>query len=162
ALRQVLTNAERVGRLCVESYSSLYENDGAILAGLGGVWRRVAELAALDPQFQPYLELRDGIKSQLEDLALFLRRYAEGIEASPAKLQQIEDRLALLERLKRKYGPALAAVIARRDALRQELADLEHADERLADLDGGYQTARQAFVRAATDLAQARRRAAVS
>src|SRR5205823_12248715 len=134
ALRQVLTNAERVGRLCVESYSSLYENDGAILAGLGGVWRRVAELAALDPQFQPYLDSRDGIKSQLEDLALFLRRYADGIEASPARLQLTEDRLALLERLKRKYGPTLADAIARRDGLRQELGDLDRADERLVDL----------------------------
>ncbi len=100
--------------------------------GLGGVWRRVAELAALDPQFQPYLDARDGIKSQLEDLAPFLRRYADGIEASPARLQQVEDRLALLERLKRKYGPTLADVIARRDALRRELADLERGDERLA------------------------------
>ena len=64
-----------------------------VLGQLGGVWRRVGELAGLDMQFQPYLEARDGIKSQLEDLALFLRRYADGIEASPAKLQQIEERL---------------------------------------------------------------------
>ncbi len=87
-----------------------------MLADLGGVWRRVAELAALDPTFEPYLEARDGIKSQLEDLALFLRRYADGIEASPARLQQVEDRLALLERLKRKYGPTLRDVIAKREA----------------------------------------------
>ncbi len=45
--------------------------------------------------FQPYLEARDAIKSQLEDLALFLRQYANGIEASPARLQQVEERLAL-------------------------------------------------------------------
>jgi DNA repair protein RecN (Recombination protein N) len=62
ALRQVLASAERVERLCAEGYASLYERDDAILAGLGGVWRRVAELAALDPQFAPYLEARDGIK----------------------------------------------------------------------------------------------------
>jgi DNA repair protein RecN (Recombination protein N) len=51
SLRQVLASAERVERLCAESYASLYESDDAILAGLGGVWRRVAELADLDPQF---------------------------------------------------------------------------------------------------------------
>ena len=112
----MLASAERVERLCAESYASLYESDDAILAALGGVWRRVAELAALDPQFQPYLEARDGIKSQLEDLARFLRSYADGIEASPARLQQVEDRLALLERLKRKYGPTLAT--SSRDATR--------------------------------------------
>ena len=125
APRQVLASAERVERLCAESYAALYESDDAVLAALGGVWQRVGELAALDPQFQPYLDARDGIKSQLEDLALFLRRYADGIEASPARLQQVEERLALLERLKRKYGPTLADVIARRDALRRELGDLE-------------------------------------
>jgi DNA repair protein RecN (Recombination protein N) len=161
AMRQVLASAERVERLCAESYASLYESDDAVLAGLGGVWRRVGELATLDPSFQPYLDLRDGIKSQLEDLALFLRRYAEGIDASPAKLQQTEERLALIERLKRKYGPTLTDTIARRDALRQELADLEHADERLADLDRRFQAARDAYLRSATELGEARRRAAV-
>ena len=83
-----------------------------MLASLGQVWRRVSDLAAIDPRFQPYLDARDGIKSQLEDLALFLRRYADGIEASPARLQQVEERLALLERLKRKYGPTLAECVA--------------------------------------------------
>ncbi|PYQ99978.1 MAG: DNA repair protein RecN, partial [Acidobacteria bacterium] len=73
AVRQVLANAERVERLCVESYVSLYERDDAILAALGSVWRRVAELASFDPQFQPYVDAREGVKSQLEDLAMFLR-----------------------------------------------------------------------------------------
>src|SRR2546422_180787 len=83
----------------------------------------------LDQKFQPYVDARDAIKSQLEDLAVFLRGYAAGIEASPARLQQIEERLALLERLKRKHGPTLADVIDRRDALRRELADLEGGDD---------------------------------
>ena len=76
-----------------------------MLAGLGNVWKRVGELATLDSQFAGYLDARDAIKSQLEDLAHFLRRYADGIDASPERLQQVEDRLASLERLKRKYGP---------------------------------------------------------
>ena len=161
ATRQVLASAERVERLCAESYASLYESDEAVLAGLGGVWRRVGELAALDPQFQPFLDARDGIKSQLEDLALFLRRYADGIEASPARLQQIEERLALLERLKRKYGPTLAEVIARRDALRRELADLEGGDERLAELErDARQRPARPIAAAAQALSSERRRVA--
>jgi DNA repair protein RecN (Recombination protein N) len=160
SLRQVLASAERVERLCAESYASLYESDDAILAGLGSVWRRVAELAALDPQFTPYLDSRDGIKSQLEDLAGFLRKYADNIEASPARLQQVEERLALLERLKRKYGPALADVIARRDALKQELSDLSRGDERIVELDRELEAARAAFLAAAEKLSKARRRIA--
>jgi DNA repair protein RecN (Recombination protein N) len=135
----------------------LYESDQAVLAGLGGVWRRVTELATLDPQFSVYLEARDGIKSQLEDLALFLRRYADTIEASPARLQEVEDRLALLERLKRKYGPTLADVIGKRDALRRELGDIESSDEQMAVLTQEHGAAREAYMAAAGTLAAARR-----
>jgi DNA repair protein RecN (Recombination protein N) len=162
ALRQVLASAERVERLCTESYASLYERDDAILAGLGGVWRRVAELADLDPQFKPYLESRDAIKSQLQDLAGFLRKYADGIEASPARLQQIEERLALLERLKRKHGPTLADVVAKRDALRRELTDLARADDRIAELTRELARAREAFLAAAGALSKERRRIATA
>jgi DNA repair protein RecN (Recombination protein N) len=160
ALRQVLASAERVERLCEESYTSLYESDGAILAGLGHVWRRVTELATLDPQFQPYLEARDGIKSQLEDLALFLRRYADGIEASPARLQQIEDRLALLERLKRKYGPSLSDVVAKQAAFRAELDDLQHGDDRIMQLEAVHRAAREHYLVTAGALSEARQLAA--
>ena len=160
ALRQVLASAERVERLCVESYGSLYESDGAILGALGSVWRRVAELALLEPKFQPYVDARDGIKSQLEDLAVFLRNYADGIEASPARLQQVEERLALLERLKRKHGPTLAEVIARRDSFRREIEDLESGDDRLASLEREYAAARDGYLAAAERLSAARKRTA--
>jgi DNA repair protein RecN (Recombination protein N) len=160
AIRQVLASAERVERLCEESYASLYERDDAILAALGGVWRRVAELSELDPQFKPYLDARAGIKSQLEDLAGFLRKYADGIEASPARLQQVEERLALLERLKRKHGPTLADVVAKRDVLRRELADLERGDDRIAELERELGQARSAFLAAAGTLSKERRRIA--
>ena len=122
----MLASAERVERLCAEGYASLYESDAAVLSGLGAVWKRVGELAAIDPRFQPYLDARDSIKSQLEDLADFLRRYGDGIDASPARLQQVEERLALLERIKRKYGPTLADARARRDALRREVSDFHN------------------------------------
>jgi DNA repair protein RecN (Recombination protein N) len=160
AERRILASAERVERLCAESYTSLYESDGAILAGLGNVWRRVGELATLDPQFQPYLDARDAIKPQLEDLAIFLRRYAEGIGASSGRLHEVEERLALLERLKRKYGPALSDVVARRQSLRGEMSALDKGDDRLVELEREQVAARAAYVSAAGLLSTARRAAA--
>ena len=62
------------------------------------------------------------------------RTYAANIDASPARLQEVEDRLALLERLKKKHGPALADVIAKGDRLRRDLDEIEHATERAAEL----------------------------
>ena len=160
ATRQVLANAERIQRLCEESYGALYESDAAVLAGLGGVWKRVSELAAIDPQFAPYAEARDGIKSQLEDLAFFLRRYADGVDASPARLQQVEDRLALLERLKRKHGPTLQEVIDRGAALTRERDLLTGAGERAEDLQAALANANDAFLAAARELSRKRRDAA--
>jgi DNA repair protein RecN (Recombination protein N) len=138
----------------------LYESDTAVLGALGGVWRRVGELAAIEPRFQPYLEARDGIKSQLEDLALFLRGYAGDVDASPERLQAVEERLAALERLKRKYGSTLEAVIARRVALREELRSLAQLDETRADLERAHARARDEFVAAAASLSRTRQTAA--
>jgi len=161
ATRQVLASAERVQRLCEESYATLYESDDAVLAGLGGVWKRVGELATIDPQFALYADARDAIKSQLEDLAFFLRSYADGIDASPGRLQQVEDRLALLERLKRKYGPSLQEVIDKGELLARERELLTGVGERAEDLVKELDTATSAFLTVGRDLSQRRRAGAV-
>jgi DNA repair protein RecN (Recombination protein N) len=160
ATRQVLASAERIQRLCEESYSALYESETAVLAGLGGVWKRVGELAGIDPRFAPYVEARDSIKSQLEDLAYFLRHYADDVDASPARLQEVEDRLALLERLKRKHGPALQDVIDKGAALRRERDLLSGTGERAADLEKELELATTRFLDLARELSRRRRKAA--
>ena len=158
ATKQVLASADRVQRLCEESYAALYDSDSAVLASLGTVWKRVGELAAIEPQFAPYAEARDSIKSQLEDLAYFLRRYADGVDASPARLQEVEDRLATLERLKRKYGPTLADVIDRGDQLARERSLLSGDGDRAEDLQVALASASEAFLGAARDLSRRRRK----
>ncbi len=158
--RQVLANADRLQRLCADAYTALYEGDEAALPALGTVWKKVGELATLDATFVPYVEARDAVKSQLEDLAFFLRSYAQNIDASPARLQEIEDRLALLERLKKKHGPSLAEVIAKAADVRRELHDIEHATERAAQLDANLAAAAAAYRSVAGDLSTRRRAAA--
>jgi DNA repair protein RecN (Recombination protein N) len=158
--RRVLSSADKLQRLCTEAYAALYDSDEAALARLATVWKRVAELADVDPVFLPHVEARDAIKSQLEDLALTLRGYRENIDASPARLQEVEDRLALVERLKRKYGPTLADAIARQQMLSQQLSALENADERRAGLEAECGAARNVFLSRARDLSRKRREAA--
>jgi DNA repair protein RecN (Recombination protein N) len=154
--RQVLASADRLQRLCADAYTALYEGDEAALPALGTVWKKVGELAAVDGKFTPYVEARDAIKLQLEDLAFFLRSYSQNIDASPARLQEIEDRLSVLERLKRKHGPALSDVIAKAAGLRRELHDIEHATERAAELDAALCAAAGAFQQTAGDLSTRR------
>ena len=158
--RRVLASAEQLYRLCSESYLELYEGDAAVLAALERLWRRLSDLAALDPKFIPYLEVRESVKAQLEDLAFFLRSYESGIAPSPERLQQVEDRLALLERLQRKYGPSLGEVIARQTALRAELETIQTASERVGVLEKELEEASVTYLDAAKTLSQGRRTAA--
>jgi DNA repair protein RecN (Recombination protein N) len=124
---------------------------------LGQVWKRVGELASIDPQFVSYVEARDDIKSQLEDLAHSLRRYADGIDASPARLQQVEDRLATLERLKRKHGANLEDVIEKGRALARERELLMRSEDTAENLERELTTASEAYLRAARELSRQRR-----
>ena len=159
--RQVLGNADRLQRLCADAYTALYEGEGAALPTLSSVWKKLADLASIDPQFAPHLAAKDAVKSQLEDLAYFLRSYASAIDASPEKLQEVEDRLAVLERLKKKHGPALADVIETAEALRRELDALEGADERAAAIEMELSAARRDYRCVAEKLSEQRRSAAV-
>jgi DNA repair protein RecN (Recombination protein N) len=158
--RQVLASAERIQRLCEEGYAALYDQDDAALASLAGVWKRVGELATIDPQFLPYLEARDGIKSQLEDLAFFLRSYAAGVDASPGRLQEVEDRLALLDRLKRKYGPSLDEANERGRELARERELLSGTGERAEDLLTLLREGESGYLEIARRLSRERREAA--
>jgi DNA repair protein RecN (Recombination protein N) len=160
ATRQVLANADKLQRLCADAYDALYEGDQAALPALGNVWKKVGDLAALDGRFGPYLDARAAVKSQLEDLAFFLRSYAAAIDTSPARLQEVEDRLALLERLKKKHGPSLDDVVRKGEQLRRELHDIAHATDRAAALDRTLERTRQEYLRAAGVLSGKRRAAA--
>jgi DNA repair protein RecN (Recombination protein N) len=158
--RAVLVNADRLSRLSAEAYGALYEGEHAALSSLAGVWRRLAELSTVDPRFTPFLDQRDGVKSALEDLAFFLRSYASDIDASPERLQLVEDRLAALDRLMKKYGPTFDALLARRAALTEELADLGAGAERAADLEARERSARERFLERARELSAIRREGA--
>ena len=160
AARQVLGNADRLQRLCAEAYTLLYEGESAALGTLSSIWKRVAELSAIDPQFGPYLAGRDSVKSQLEDLAFFLRSYAADIDASPVRLQEVEDRLASLDRLKKKHGPTLDDVLRNAARLEKELDAIAHAGERAVHLDAELERARADFAALAGALSLRRGSAA--
>jgi DNA repair protein RecN (Recombination protein N) len=160
ATRRVLANAERVDGLCRGAYAELYDDERAALTQLGGVWKKVEELSALDPVFVPHLETRGSVKAQLEDLAAFLRAYADGVDASPARLQEVDDRLARLERLKRKYGPALEDVVEKGQGLRAEMTRLTGGDMETGALERQLADASASYLSAARELSTARRDAA--
>ena len=157
AQQKILANADRVHRLAAESYAELYDGDGAALGALDRVWKKIVELANLDPAFAVHLDAKPEISSQLEELAYALRPHASGVDDSPERLQEVEDRLARLERLKRRYGPTLTDVLSRRKALRDEATRLEGGTEDEETLRALVVTARDDFFRVATTLSERRR-----
>jgi DNA repair protein RecN (Recombination protein N) len=156
AQRAVLANADKLQRLSTDAYQALYEGEAAALPALGVVWRRLSDLAAIDDRFAAHLAARDTVKSQLEDLAYFLRSYGSSIDASPARLQEVEDRLALLERLKKKYGPTLDDVLRKRQQIKKDLDLVEHGSERMAEIDSALTRARAAYLSTADALTRKR------
>jgi DNA repair protein RecN (Recombination protein N) len=160
AERQLLRSADTIQSLCGESYAELYDSEDAALVALGRIWKRVGELAAIDPRFAPYIDARDGIKAQLEDLAFTLRDFADGIDASPGRLQQVEDRLALIERLKRKHGGTLEDAIAHRDRLAAEHKALTGGQSTVAEIEQQLADAGKKFLATAKQLSSNRRAAA--
>ena len=125
AERHLLANADRIHRLATESCAELYDGDNAILGRLDTVWKQLDELTELVPSLAAHRDTRDAVSSQLEEVVFALRPSASGIEASPERLQNVEDRLAQLERLKRSFGPTLGDVIARRRSLQEETTGLD-------------------------------------
>lgn len=160
AERQVLANAEKLQRLSREAYEVLYDQDASVLRGLATVWRRVADLAVVDPRAQPFLQNKDVLGAELDELARFLRDYAEHIDASPARLQQVEDRLGQLDRLKKKYGPSLTEVLQQAERCAAELTTLESADIRAAQVAEELAAAECAYLEAAERLSSRRQAAA--
>jgi DNA repair protein RecN (Recombination protein N) len=153
-------NAGRLASLSEEAYALLYDSEDAVVARLGQVYRRLEDLASLEPRFRPHLEARDSLKAQLEDLALTLRDYRDDLSVTPGRLDEIESRLALIERLKRKYGASLEEVLAFGERCRAELADLASPEERERRLAAERAAAAEAFRQRAASLSRARRAAA--
>jgi len=162
AQRQVLRSADTIQRLCAESYGELYDAEESVMTQLGRVWKRVGELAAIDPRFAAHLDQREPVKAQLEDLAFALRDYSASIDSSPSRLEQVEERLATLERLKRKHGPTLQDAIAKRDALAGEHAALTGGSASAATLEAELSGASTEYLGLAKELSRLRRAAATT
>lgn len=162
-LRQEKTiqgNADRLASLTSQAYALLYEDEEAVATRLGQAYRKVEELAGIDPRFAPFLESRKAVMAQVEDLALALRDYRESINVSPGRLDEIETKLALIDRLKRKYGETVEEILAFGQRCREDLQDLSSPAERQAELETKRATAAREYFAAAKTLSSKRRGAA--
>ena len=133
AERTVLANAARLGAAAVEAEQMLAGESAAALDTVARAEARVGEAAAIDPKLKDALELIRSARLGLEEAAHTLRDYAARLEADPARLEEIETRMAELTRLKRKYGGSLASVLETLERARAEIAELERVSDSRAE-----------------------------
>jgi DNA repair protein RecN (Recombination protein N) len=120
----------------------------------------VEELAEYDASFRDYLEGLESARAVLEDLSFTLRDFADRLEFSPARLAEIEERLAELSRLKRKYGGSIAASLEHLARAEDRLRQIETSDERERELNAAVAEARERYLELAGRLHKERVRAA--
>ena len=158
--KRILSNLERIRTAAANAFGQLYEEEGAACSRLAAAMRQLEELARYDSAMEPYLEPLTSARATLEDLASFLRNYLGKLEANPQRLEEIEDRLALIDRLKRKYGRSIEEILAYREQTQQQLAKLEHADERRDTVERELEKAVGDYRKAVEGLSGQRREAA--
>ncbi|MCG8425105.1 MAG: DNA repair protein RecN [Proteobacteria bacterium] len=160
AERKRLQSVDRLDSAARRAESLLYAGEGAAVESLGLAARELERLIDVDRSLTELFEQLEEARVLAEETARALRQYAENLDSEPARLAEVEDRLALLHRLQRKHGGDVAAVLDRAGQLRAELERLEHRDERLAELERARATAENAARSAAAVLTESRRRAA--
>ena len=161
ASKNILTHAEKLHQGCRDGEDLLYEGDAALVGRLTKFAVRLRELANIDEHLRPSVELIDASLAQLQEAATQLRRYAERTHFDPRALEQLEDRLAEIQRLKRKYNAAgIEEILVLEGEIKQSLESLERGEEQIAALEKSFALARQAAWTSAERLSHDRQRAA--
>jgi DNA repair protein RecN (Recombination protein N) len=160
ATKNILTHGEKLHQGCREGEELLYEGDAALVGGLSKYTVRLRELAIIDRNLQPTVDLLESSLAQLQEAAAQLRRYAERVHFDPRALEQVEDRLAEIQRLKRKYNAGVEDILRLHEEIAQSLNHLNHSEEHMGGLEKAFAEARQAAWETAQQISHERQRAA--
>lgn len=158
--KRVLANAEKLYGGAMAAYELLYESDSSAIAHISAAKKQIEELARFDPKFQESVTALLNARAVIEDVSATARDYADSIDASPERLAQVEDRLALLDRLKRKYGSTVDEVIAYGEEVARKLSELENREDLLRALNGQSEAAAASYLSAAQAISKMRYSAA--
>jgi DNA repair protein RecN (Recombination protein N) len=155
---QRAANAAKLLQLCRTALDLVAENENSLLTQAGLVGRTLNELQRIDPAASEILSRQEQAVESLRELQSELSRYADKVDVDPGRLQELEERLNLLQSLKRKYGPALAEVVAFGEEAERKLRSLEQRDEELARLNGELKKLDVELLRIGRELSAKRRR----
>jgi DNA repair protein RecN (Recombination protein N) len=144
----------------MSAYDLLYESSTSAVSTLRIAGRQLEELARFDSKFEQPLKLLDSARADIEDVSATARDYADGIDASPERAAEVEERLAIIDRLKRKYGSSVEEIIAFAEDLGKKLNEVENRDDILRDLRKQLAAAALEYIAEARAIARSRTAAA--
>ena len=132
--RRILQNVQRLEEAAAAAYTAVYDGDDTALSRVGTAVKRLDELCRIDPSLAGLREHLLAADLSLQEVAYGLRDYLGHLEANPGRLDEVENRLAAIDRLKRKYGSTIAGTLGfLADTVRQ-IDALEHSAERMEEL----------------------------
>ena len=121
--------SQRLGELTADAQDRIQSDGHGILPNLVMTERVLGELSHIDPEMQGLVKLVADAKVLMKEVADGLRDYAERLDADPSRLGAVEDRLALIQKLKRKYGGSIESVLDTQAKVKADLERLQHSDE---------------------------------
>ncbi|OQX62792.1 MAG: DNA repair protein RecN [Desulfococcus sp. 4484_241] len=160
--RKRLKNARELYALVYESVETLYDANGSIIEQFAAIRGNLEKALNIDDTLGKQLNTISEMEAGAADLAGELRGFLSGLELDETSLEQVEERLDTLTRLKKKYGSTLADVISRLEKIKQELAGLENLSEQIDDLEKKISKKRDELSRVAVELSGKRQKAGVS
>ncbi len=158
--RLVLRNVAKLQENANAAYAALYEEQESVSTQLRVALKKVEELARIDGSFERVVETLKSSAIGVDEASYAIRDYLDKLEADPKRLDEIESRLALMERLKRKYGSSLDSVLAFLEDVRTKIEAIESAGERKAKLEQDLAQSSAAYRERAAELTNARKAAA--
>ncbi len=158
--RRVLANLARIQQGAGAAYESLYDSPTSAAAQIKAAMRALDDLARFDSLFAALAQNLQGARIGLEDAAFELQKYLDRLEASPGRLAEIEDRLALIERLKRKYGATIEEIAAFGERVGARIAEMESSEETARRIEEERRRREAQYRELAGQLAERRREAA--
>ncbi|MBX3327318.1 MAG: DNA repair protein RecN [Nitrospira sp.] len=162
AERQRLASSHRLAELASEAQVQLQADGQGVLASLALIERAVEELVQLDPEMKGTTGLVSESRVLLKEVADGLRRYVEGLEADPSRLAMIEDRLAVIQKMKKKYGGTIEAVLETQSRVKEELERLSRSGSELDQYDRLIREQQRVVATVARRLSEKRTEAATS
>ena len=159
--RRILVHAEKLMGFANLSEEAIYGEEDSALGRIQTILRKGQEMGSIDPSLSPLLKNLESIRIQLEEAALALRDYSRKVEINPARLEEVENRLEEIDRLKKKYGPTAEDILLFKKRIDEALQSFTSDEERLSQLEVELEPLRKETVALAERLSKERKRTGV-